>query len=253
MSLRRSYEYNNQTRLTQLIQEEITSVASGIQARNISADRKLESTLSLTSDPDPEEPDSINSILPTSLKTLYLKNSKVPIGRLPGIGIFYSTTSPRHFRAPYAFSHFLTHFPALHSTCVFLHVQTVAQPRVPMSKLLLKRLPWEGFWHGLYTVGYMETPDFETHNFQASLIQQLGCTQRQEITFISQYTALQGKRLEELEGAGWFTLIMRGCSIARAWFIDVLWTGIDEAVGNRERFWAIPSDTSFGVRVVAKV
>src|SRR5947207_9937181 len=97
-------------------------------------------------------------------RQIFLRATDTPIARLPGVSIYYTSAPTSHSHAPCTFRHFLEHFPALHSTCIFLHVRTAAQPHVPdIEKLVLEASPlWDGVWRGVYRVGYMETPHFTT-------------------------------------------------------------------------------------------
>jgi len=183
---------------------------------------------------------------------LFLRAKDTPIFRLPGISIYYTNAPTSHSHAPHTFAHFLHHFPALHSTCIFLHVRTAAQPHVPVhEKLMLEASPlWDGVWRGVYRVGYMETPDFTAAEFTLNLFEKLG-RQVEGLTHVLQYTALKARRKREKNGdSSW---IKRIPERVRGWAIDVIWSGVDEVIGGVGKGWKIPVGEVVSVGAVAEV
>ena len=183
---------------------------------------------------------------------LFLRATDTPISRLPGISIYYTNAPTSHSHAPHTFRHFLEHFPALHSTCIFLHVRTAAQPHVPASeKLMLEASPiWDGVWRGVYRVGYIETPDFTSAEFTLNLFEKLG-RQVEGLTHVLQYTALKARR--EKEASGDSSWIKRIPERVRGWAIDVIWSGIDEVIGGVGKGWKVPVGEVVSVGAVAEV
>ena len=182
---------------------------------------------------------------------LFLRATNTPISRLPGISIYYTNAPTSHSHAPHTFRHFLEHFPALHSTCIFLHVRTAAQPHVPASeKLMLEASPiWDGVWRGVYRVGYIETPDFTAAEFTLNLFDKLG-RQVEGLTHVLQYTALKARREREASGDSW---IRRIPERIRGWAIDVVWSGIDEVIGGVGKGWKVPVGEVLSVGALAEV
>ena len=183
---------------------------------------------------------------------LFLRSTDTPISRLPGISIFYTHAPTSHSHAPHTFRHFLEHFPALHSTCIFLHVRTAAQPHVPASeKLMMEASPlWDGVWRGVYRVGYMETPDFTASEFTLSLFEKLG-RQVEGLTHVLQYTALKARR--EREASGDLSWVKKIPERVRAWAIDVVWSGVDQVIGGVGKGWKVPVGDIVSVGAVAEV
>ena len=183
---------------------------------------------------------------------LFLRATDTPISRLPGISIYYTNAPTSHSHAPHTFRHFLEHFPALHSTCIFLHVRTAAQPHVLASeKLMLEASPiWDGVWRGVYRVGYMETPDFTSAEFTLNLFEKLG-RQVEGLTHVLQYTALQARR--EREANGDWSWVKKIPERVRGWAIDVVWSGIDEVIGGVGKGWKVPVGEVVSVGAVAEV
>jgi K+ transporter len=279
MAKKRQYEWDNRVRLGQLLRRE--SEVSGkhaegqIEGAFILGGEKppLQTSEVSTSDPD-------QSVVPPSTKTststdsmaigpaqmsdsfdsttglrrriqqLYLRSTGVPIARLPGISIYYTTAPTSHSHAPHTFSHFLSHFPALHSTCIFLHVRTAAQPHVrPEEKLMLEASPlWDGVWRGVYRVGYMETPDFTAAEFTNQIFEKLG-RRVEGLTHVLQYTALKSREIEGQERK-WYGKV--GDWIRR-WGIDVFWSGVDEVIGGVGKGWKVPVGEVVSVGSVAEV
>jgi KUP system potassium uptake protein len=192
-----------------------------------------------------------SGVLRRRVQGLYLRMTDTPVARLPGISIYYTTAPTSHAHAPHTFRHFLEHFPALHQTCIFLHVRTAAQPHVPTEeKLAMEASPlWDGVWRGVYRVGYMETPDFTTSEFTISLFEKLG-RQVEGLTHVLQYTELKAKREREKRGDKW---IAKFPEIVRAWLVDVLWNGVDEIVGGVGKGWKVPVGEVLSVGAVAEV
>ena len=190
-----------------------------------------------------------------SPQELFLRDSGTPVARLPGISIYYTSAPTSHSHAPHTFAHFLHHFPALHSTCIFLHVRTAAQPHVPAhEKLVLEASPlWDGVWRGVYRVGYMETPDFTAAEFTLYLFEKLG-RQVDGLTHVLQYTALKARREEGQGGRrgirGW---VKRIPETIRGWAIDTAWSGVDEVIGGVGKGWKVPVGEVVSVGAVAEV
>jgi len=182
----------------------------------------------------------------------YLRGRDIPVVRLPGISIFYTGAPTSHSRAPHTFVHLLNHFPAMHSTCIFLHVRTAAQPHVPHSqRLMLEASPvWEGVWRGVYRIGYMEVPDFTAAEFTIGIFEKLG-RQVEGLTHVLQYTTLRAKReKEEQKDIHWIRKIPERI---RAWAIDGVWSGIDELIGGIGKGWKVPVGEIVSVGSVAAV
>jgi K+ transporter len=186
---------------------------------------------------------------------LFLRATDTPIARLPGISIYYTSAPTSHSHAPHTFAHFLNHFPALHSTVIFLHVRTAAQPHVPAAeKLALEASPiWDGVWRGVYRVGYMETPDFTAAEFTLYLFEKMG-RQVDGLTHVLQYTALKARMDPAKVGArgfrGW---VKRIPGAVRGWAIDTVWSGVDEVIGGVGKGWKVPVGEVVSVGAVAEV
>ena len=183
---------------------------------------------------------------------LYLRATDTPVVRLPGISIFYTGAPTSHSRAPHTFVHFLNHFPAIHATCIFLHVRTAAQPHVPHSeRLMLEASPvWDGVWRGVYRIGYMEVPDFTAAEFTLGIFEKLG-RQVEGLTHVLQYTTLQAKReLEEQKDVHWIRKLPERI---RAFAINTAWTGVDELIGGVGKGWKVPVGEIVSVGSVAEV
>jgi hypothetical protein len=198
----------------------------------------------------PANPNSMDSLQRRRQpQQLFLRATNTPIARLPGISIFYTGAPTSHSLAPHTFRHFLEHFPALHSTCIFLHVRTAAQPHVPYNeKLVMEASPlWDGVWRGVYRVGYMETPDFTAAEFTLQLFEKLG-RQVDGLTHVLQYTALKARAEKEKA-----PFIKRIPMKIRAFAIDVVWSGIDEVIGGVGKGWKVPVGEVVSVGSVAEV
>jgi len=182
---------------------------------------------------------------------LYLRASETPVYRLPGISIFYTSAPTSHSHAPHTFRHFLEHFPALHSTCIFLHVRIASQPHVPNEeKLVLEASPlWEGVWRGVYRVGYMEIPDFSSADFTVRLFAKMS-REVEGLTHVMQYTKLVARKEREARGDVWWKRIPES---VRAWGIDVVWSGVDEVIGGVGKGWKVPVGEVVSVGAVAEV
>jgi K+ potassium transporter len=183
---------------------------------------------------------------------LYLRATDTPVVRLPGISIFYTGAPTSHSRAPHTFVHFLNHFPAIHSTCIFLQVRTAAQPHVPHSeRLILEASPvWDGIWRGAYRIGYMETPDFTAAEFTLGIFEKLG-RQVEGLTHVLQDTTLHAKR--EIEGqkdVGWIRKLPERI---RAFAINTAWSGVDDLIGGVGKGWKVPVGEIVSVGSVAEV
>jgi K+ transporter len=199
----------------------------------------------------PEKTNSQESIRRRTIQELFLRATDTPVARLPGISIYYTHAATSHAHAPHTFRHFLEHFPALHSTCIFLQVRTAAQPHVPPSeKMALEPSPlWDGVWRGVYRVGYMETPDFSSAEFALTLFEKLG-REVEGLTHVLQYTELKARREHEGRQEWW---IKKVPEYVRAWAIDVLWNGVDELVGGVGKGWKVPVGEVVSVGAVAEV
>jgi len=185
-------------------------------------------------------------------RQLFLRATDTPIACLPGVSIFYTTAPTSHSYAPCTFRHFVEHFPALHSTCIFLHIRTAAQPHVDNAeKLALEPSPmWDGVWRGVYRVGYMQTPDFTTAEFVLSIFEKLG-KPVEPLTHVLQHTTLKARKPKDTKGVwAWIKEIP---ARTRGWAIDVVWTGIDEVIGGVGKGWNIPVEDVVSVGAVAKV
>ena len=109
---------------------------------------------------------------------------------------------------------------------------------------------WDGVWRGVYRVGYMETPDFAAENFTMSIFQKLG-KPVEPLTHVLQYTNLKGRPPKETKGIwAWIKEIP---ARIRGWSIDVIWTGVDEAIGDVGKGWVVPVQDIVSVGAVAEV
>lgn len=273
MTKRHAYEIDKRVRLRELfrregelhVPENNTAEGAFMLGQNEIPEKRDTPT---TSNEKPPSSDSISeesmAIAPSNVSTgspsapglrrrqLFLRSTNTPVVRLPGISIYYTKAPVTHSYAPCTFSHFLQHFPALHQTCVFLHVRVAAQPHVPNhEKLVLERSPlWEGVWRGVYKVGYMETPDFTTAEFTLSFFQQLD-RPMEEVTHVLQYIALKARRKACDKGfRGWIKALP---GRLRGWTINVMWSGIDEVIGGIGKGWTIPVGDVVSVGAVAEV
>ena len=272
VSKRRAYEMDKRVRLRELFRREGEAFADkGAEGAFVLGQVELPEKVdtSLTSVPSDQMPSgsprsSVDSmaISPSKLshpsdstlrrRQMFLRATGTPIARLPGISVYYTNAPVSHSYAPCTFTHFLEHFPALHQTCVFLHVRTAAQPHVPSTeKLILERSPlWEGVWRGVYKVGYMETPDFTTAEFTLELFRQLD-RPVESLTHVLQYTALKAQR--KIYGKGIWAWIKAAPWRVRGWTIDVIWSGIDDVIGGIGKGWTIPVGDVVSVGAVAEV
>lgn len=281
MTKKRSYEWERRVRLGELLRREgeLPAINGGEGAFILGEKRQLtgvqcEPATSASTTTDPQAPfndaksstskDSM-AIMPVrdsnaskdsglrrrSSQQLYLRASDVPVYRLPGISIFYTSAPTSQAHAPPTFRHLLEHFPALHSTCIFLHVRTAAQPHVhDEEKLVLEASPiWEGVWRGVYRVGYMEIPDFAAASFTVKLFEKLG-RDAEGLTHVLQYIALVARREKEARGESWWKRVPESI---RAWAIDVLWSGVDEVIGGVGKGWKVPVGEVVSVGAVAEV
>jgi KUP system potassium uptake protein len=276
MNKKRSYEMNRRVRLSELLRRESELPAiSGEGAFKLGDNRELvNANPEMSNVKDEKQPiddskpstskdsmainaarssdQSNTSEIPRrSNQQLYLRASDLPVYRLPGISIFYTSAPTSHSHAPHTFRHFLEHFPALHSTCIFLHVRTAAQPHVNNDeKLVLEASPlWEGIWRGVYRVGYMEIPDFSSADFTVRLFEKMG-RRVEGLTHVLQYTKLVAHREKEARGERWWKRLPESI---RGWFIDVLWSGVDEVIGGVGKGWKVPVGEVVSVGAVAEV
>jgi K+ potassium transporter len=276
-SKKRSYEWDRRVRLSELLRREgEIPVEKGAEGAFVLGQNRRPDTASEAARPKPEtincevitstdgksstSADSM-AILPTNSsefvnrrrpsRQIFLRATDTPVARLPGISIYYTNAPTSHSHAPHTFRHFLQHFPALHSTCIFLHVRTAAQPHVPHhEKLVMEASPlWDGVWRGVYRVGYMETPDFTAAEFTLGLFEKMQ-KQVDGVTHVLQYTALKANREREKRGDPWWKRIPEEI---RGWAIDVVWTGVDEAIGGVGKGWKIPVGEVVSVGAVAEV
>jgi K+ potassium transporter len=278
MSKKRQYEWDKRVRLGQLLRRggeittdkhaeghiegafilgsekrvpEVSEVSASDQTQSVvpPSTKTSTSTDSMAIGPVKLSNSSDSSGLRRRTQELYLRSTGIPVARLPGISIYYTTAPTSHSHAPHTFSHFLSHFPALHSTCIFLHVRTAAQPHVrPEEKLMLEASPlWDGVWRGVYRVGYMETPDFAAAEFTIQIFETLG-RRVEGLTHVLQYTALKSRKWEEERK--WFA---KGGDWVRSWLIDVLWSGVDEVIGGVGKGWKVPVGEVVSVGAVAEV
>jgi K+ potassium transporter C-terminal domain len=273
MAKKRSYEWDHRVRLSQLLRRD-GELPHGEGAfilgerPPIPTQDSVEKPVTTTNEKEPnidttrnssEDSMAIHSVHDSStngamlrkVKGLYLRSSGIEIARLPGISIYYTLAPTSSAHAPHTFQHFLQHFPALHSTCIFLHVRTAAQPHVSHSeRLLLEPSPlWDGVWRGVYRVGYMELPDFADARFTVSLFDKLG-RQPQGVTHVMQWTTLRAKKEKEAQGAKRWRRIPESL---RAWVINVLWGGIDDALSGVAHGWKVPVGDVVSVGAVAEV
>lgn len=273
MSKKRNYEWDRRVRLSEFLRREgeLPALQGGEGAFILGTNKP---SALVTSEPikDPTSPKSSTSkdsmaiapvnktssassdslrIRKRTSQQLFLRATDTPVVRLPGISIFYTTASTSHSHAPHTFRHFLEHFPALHSTCIFLHVRTAAQPHVPFhERLVLERSPlWDGVWRGVYRIGYMETPDFAAAEFTINLFDKLG-RQVDGLTHVLQYTQLKARRDREARGD---SLIKKIPEKVRGYAIDVIWSGIDEVLGGVAKGWKVPVGEIVSVGAVAEV
>jgi len=267
MSKRRTHEWERRVRLSQLLRRsgDIPTI-KGAEGAFILGERPPESIAETKSSKVPPSMEKSSTsgdsmaILPENssgesglrrrgAQELFLRATDTPVARLPGISIYYTSAPTSHAHAPHTFRHFLEHFPALHSTCIFLHVRTAAQPHVPpLEKLVMEASPlWDGVWRGVYRVGYMETPDFTTAEFSQTLFERLG-RQVEGLTHVLQYTELKARR--DTESKWWGRKIPE---IVRAWAIDILWNGVDEIVGGVGKGWKVPVGDVVSVGAVAEI
>ncbi|XP_028557024.1 probable potassium transporter 13 [Dendrobium catenatum] len=84
-------------------------------------------------------------------------NFSVGLVRVPGIGFVFSTIPDV---IPPMFCHFITNFPAFHRIIIFVNLQTVALPRIPLEEhFLISRIgPKEfGFFGCIVRYGYKDS------------------------------------------------------------------------------------------------
>ena len=95
----------------------------------------------------------------------------------------------------------------------------------------------------------MELPDFTEAQFTLGLFEKLG-QQVQGLTHVMQWTALKARREKETRGVKVWKRIPEAI---RGWFIDVLWSGIDEMMGGIAHGWKVPVGDVVNVGAVAEV
>jgi hypothetical protein len=108
---------------------------------------------------------------------------------------------------------------------------------------------WDGVWRGSYRVGYMETPDFTAAEFTLGVFEGLG-RKAEGMTHVLQYTSLKAAKGQERDGVTWWKRIPE---TVRAFLIDTIWNGIDEAIDGVGKGWRIPVDEVVSVGAVAEV
>lgn len=99
-------------------------------------------------------------------------------------------------------------------------------------------------------MGYMETPDFTTTEFNSQLFDRLGMPS-ESLTHVLQYTTLKARRVKEASGEK--SLIKRIPEMIRGYAIDVIWSGIDEVIGGIGKGWKVPVGDVVSVGAVAEV
>ncbi|CAG8558847.1 4369_t:CDS:1 [Acaulospora colombiana] len=89
---------------------------------------------------------------------LRLLDTKFPVNRLPGIGLFYREAG---MGVPLSFSHFVEHFPSLPEIVVFITIRPVAVPIVgEEDRLVVQKIGnYEGMYQAIARYGYMEAVD----------------------------------------------------------------------------------------------
>ena len=96
----------------------------------------------------------------------------------------------------------------------------------------------------------METPDFTTSEFTLSLFEKLG-RPVENLTHVLQYTALKARSGKETRGI--WPWIKGVPARIRGWSIDVIWSGIDEAIGGVGKGWKVPVGEIVSVGALAEV
>ena len=88
------------------------------------------------------------------IKPLRLAGTKLPVARLPGLGLYYSECLDG---VPPVLVQFLSLSPAIHEVVVMVTIRRVLLPTVPSEqRLLVRKLDVEGFYHVVARYGYME-------------------------------------------------------------------------------------------------
>jgi KUP system potassium uptake protein len=276
MTKKRSYELDRRVRLRELLRREgetpkgetgegafFLGSGNGLPAEKSDISESITSPTYPKSDdmlfdstsvnPMSNVPEEINSSPDSKLRrrTIFLRATDTPVARLPGVSIYYTSAPTSQSHAPHTFRHFLEHFPTLHSTCIFLHVRTAAQPHVPdEEKLMMEASPlWDGVWRGVYRVGYMEIPDFTASEFSSAIYEKLG--RQENLTHVLQYTKLRARRRGTVKGV-WPWIKSVPMQI-RGYAIDVIWSGIDEVIGGIGKGWKVPVGDIVSVGDVAEV
>lgn len=79
------------------------------------------------------------------IKPLRLAGTKLPVARLPGLGLYYSECFDG---VPPVLVRFLSLSPAIHEAVVLVTIRRVLLPTVPSEqRLLVRKLDVEGFYH----------------------------------------------------------------------------------------------------------
>ncbi|KAL4290541.1 hypothetical protein GQ457_14G007950 [Hibiscus cannabinus] len=102
-----------------------------------------------------------------SLDMLLRMGPKLGINRVPGIGLIYSNVATG---APPMFAHFVTNFPAFHRILIFVTVQSLTVPKVPVNqRFVISRIgpPEFRLFQCVARYGYKDqrknSHDFENH------------------------------------------------------------------------------------------
>ena len=107
-------------------------------------------------------------------KPLRLVGTKLPVARLPGLGLYYSELLDA---IPPSLIHFLSLSPAMHEVVVILTIRHVSLPRVgDEERLLVKKLDSVGIYHAVARYGYMEKINHDsifTRQLVARLLEQM--------------------------------------------------------------------------------
>ncbi|XP_072993089.1 probable potassium transporter 13 isoform X1 [Typha latifolia] len=115
-----------------------------------------------------------------SLDQILSLSPSLGIVRVPGVGLVYSNMMTG---VPPVFAHFVTHFPAFHRILIFVCLQTLTVPNVPLNERFLVgriSLPEYRLFRCIVRYGYkdgrLDTFNFESHILMkvAEFIQQEG-------------------------------------------------------------------------------
>ncbi|CAG8439183.1 8870_t:CDS:10 [Acaulospora morrowiae] len=105
--------------------------------------------------PVKESSEEIEESVESKTSVLRLLETKFPVNRLPGIGLFYKEAG---MGVPLSFSHFVEHFPAIPETVIFMTIRPVAVPIVgEEDRLVVQKIGnYEGIYQAIARYGYME-------------------------------------------------------------------------------------------------